>query len=566
MTADYADSGFTVTEWTGADQSLRKSGASNIFRPSALFFNSIALGYRASNGAFVPFNKDTNIDVVLGSTSLTTSKTSTMAVFKNTSGAPGVNLLPPTTLTITSITPGGDIKFVVKQTSTATGLTVRIQYSTTPTNEGSWTDLPGGGYLTKSGAGTYSFGSAGTSSYPIGSGLYFRAITAAPGYTDSISTKIYGPFTLKLAQLTINVKETSTSDPTGNLHIVHIGDKLNYVFTWANTGNAPAYNLQVQTPVPTYIDAASDLHIQFPKSALTFNQFGHYTNISGIAYVWWSVANLQPGFSQSVTLTVQTGPEMRLPQQIGLGNDYEVYSTTGLPQAIATGFSSGAPNVGDDVLGPFSLTITPDVTSVAPGGLINYTIRITNFSAGSISNVVIADPVPEFANFVSASFLNAKGAVIASPAHSFKVNGKATAINNPLRLLGLYPSNGLPAAEQAFLAGNSLITMPSDNADELVFYVGTLAKDASVSVHLTVQAAFRPASDFTDQEIKNFDYMAFFTDSADQVEQSKNEDGNIFTPVAGAVSKASELATGQNRFRAEVLVRWRHTSSGSDSV
>ncbi|HEY3854471.1 MAG TPA: FG-GAP-like repeat-containing protein [Verrucomicrobiae bacterium] len=543
VTADYADSGFTVTDWSGTGDMLAISGQEH-FPALTSSFSSITLGYKPSNGAFTTFNKDTNIDVVLGTTALTTSGAAKLAVFKNKSGAAAVNALPPPKIAIqTPITPGGDIHFnVTEPISTATGVTIHIEWSATPTVDGSWTNLPGGGFLQPGKvAGTYNFGTAGTSSYPIGSNLFFRAVAEADGYTPGVSTKYYGPVTLKLAQLTISVKETSTSDPTGDLQIVHIGDKLNYTFTWVNTGNAPAYNLRVMTRVPNYQDATSDLHVQFPQKALTYNQYGHYTNISGIAYVWWNVANLQPGFEQSVTLTVQTGPFMRLQQQIGLENDYQVYSTTGLPAADATGFSSGAPNVGDDVLGPFALSITPDVTSVAPGGLINYTIRITNFSAGTISNVVIADPVPEFANFVSASFINAKGVAIASPAHSIKVNNKATAINNPLRLIGSYPTNSLPVAVQEFLEANPQVKMPSDHADEVVFYIGTLAKDASVSVKLTVQADFLERGSFTDQEVKNVDYTAFFTDEASQIEQSINEDGEIITPVVGPLANPPML-------------------------
>jgi uncharacterized repeat protein (TIGR01451 family) len=556
VTSDYFVSGFTVTEWTGTGNTLAigRQEDSPAYGPP---FNTLTVGYKDNTGTLVTFNKDTKTDVLLGTTSflyLNNSPQHAVYLFTNTTSSGSTttgNTLPATGLRIVgSVSAGAPINFIATQTSTASGLYVRIQSTTTTNIETSWTDLPGGGRLQSSGTGSWSFGTIGTTSYPSGKGIYFRAISAAPGYTDSISTNRLGPYTLSQSVLTISVKETSTSDPAGKLHIVHIGDKLTYTFYWTNLGTVTAHKLVVKTPVPTYIDATSDLQYQFAKSNLTYNQYGTYeTNSSGTTEVWWNVADLPAKASQSVTLTVQVGPSVRIPQALGLPNNYEVYSSTGQPAAAATGYSSGAPNVGDTVLGPISLTITPDVTTAAPGGYINYTITITNLGSSTANDVVIADPVPEFTSFVpynaatktGTTFLTAKGVPTGAPAFSVKVAGKATAVANPLRLMGLFPSNSLPAGVKAFLAANSAIKLPSDFADEVVFYVGTLAKGASATVRLTVQVVHEPAGNVTGGAVQNVDYLGYFVDSAGGLDGSENENGPISTTVSGAVVNAPKL-------------------------
>jgi uncharacterized repeat protein (TIGR01451 family) len=553
---DQVDPGFMVTEFSGLGDSLAVARQED-FPGDGPAYVSLALGYKSTNGTFITFNNDPKIDVLLGTGQNVYGADNSVhhqfVVFKNTAAA-GTTLPPTSVQIIGTITPGGPIQFSAAQSSTASGLIVRIQYSTTPTNEASWTDLPdgNGGHLQLNG-GNYTFGTNGTTFYPAGAAVYFRAISSAPGFTDSISTKILGPYSLEQGELSINVRLASTSDPSGRLQIAHIGDTLTYTFGWTNIGSAAAHKLIVETPVPTYIDAASDLTLQFARTSLTFNQYGSYIPESspgaGDTKVAWNVSDLPPGYSQSVALTVQLGPAVRLQQMIGLPNSYRVYSAVYEPPVEATGYSSGAPNVGTTVLGPLQLTITPDVTSVAPGGLINYTINVTNLGAYTATNVVIADPAPEFTSFVTynsaaktgTTFVSAKGAPIASPAHKVKVGNQSVAVNNPLRLVGLYPSNSLPPAVQEFLGANPEIVAPSDFADQAVFYVGNLTKGAGARVRFTVQAQYVDPLDVPDHEIKNFDYLAYFTDPSGNIVESKNESGGIFTPIQGAVLNAPNL-------------------------
>jgi uncharacterized repeat protein (TIGR01451 family) len=552
---DQSYPGFMVTEFSGIGTNLAMARQTDFPTPlvnsESLSYHSLTLGYKTANGTFITLNNDPRIDVVLGSGQniygADNSVSHQFLVFKNTTGT----TLPPTSVLIVGpSSPGGPIAFVASQPSTAPGLIVRIQYSTTPTIEGSWTDLPDGnsGHLDPNGTGLFTLGTIGTTFYPAGTAVYFRAITSAPGFTDSISTNALKSYTLEQGQFTINVKETSTSDPTGKLQVVHIGDTLNFTFIWTNIGNATAHDVVVETHVPTYQDATTDLHVQFPSNTLTYAAWGHYvaetTPGAGDAKVWWLESDLPPGSSQAVTLGVQIGASVRLQQEIAVLDDYEVYSTNNEPPTGATGTSSKSPNEESTVVGPLSLTITPSVTTVAPGGLINYTIKVQNLASYTARNVVIADPAPAFTSFVPFNKTTGVGTRFLSPPASppFLVNGKAAGVNNPLRLIGLYPSNSLPPAVQTFLANNPEIVAPSDFADQGVFYVGNLAKGASATVRLTVQAEYIDPIDVLDQQIKNFDYLAYFEDPSGNIVESKNESGLIFTPVAGTVQNAPNLS------------------------
>jgi hypothetical protein len=80
-----------------------------------------------------------------------------------------------------------DLYFLAIESATPNGLSVRVQATTTPSVEGSWADLSNG----NSGHMTQSTDPAKlillVNNYPTTKGLYFRAVSGAPGFLDSIS-------------------------------------------------------------------------------------------------------------------------------------------------------------------------------------------------------------------------------------------------------------------------------------------------------------------------------------------------------------------------------------------
>ncbi len=247
----------------------------------------------------------------------------------------------------------------------------------------------------------YSFGTVGTTFYPVGTAVYFRAVTTAQGYAPSISTNALKSYSLEQAALEIGVKLTSTSDPSGKLQVAHIGDILTNTLTWTNVGNAPAVNLQVTMPVPMYIDAATGAQLQFPSNALVFNSYGKYvaaTPGAKNAKVVWNVSNLSPGYHQSVTLLEVLGPGVQVPSGIGLPTSYEVSSTTAQPPSPGIG-PPGAPGL--SVVGAISFTVVPENTTIAPGGLLTYTFTLSNLTSVAVLHPMVAIVVPPYTRFAT---------------------------------------------------------------------------------------------------------------------------------------------------------------------
>ena len=88
---------------------------------------------------------------------------------------------------------GAKINFRAFDETHPTGISMRIQSSTSPGNEASWTDLSDGGQMA-------AFGNPGnfyldSKNYPANGAVYFRAVASAPGYVDSPSRGV-GPFNL----------------------------------------------------------------------------------------------------------------------------------------------------------------------------------------------------------------------------------------------------------------------------------------------------------------------------------------------------------------------------------
>ena len=109
------------------------------------------------------------------------------------SGGGGPPTLPPTGFTVNGSTSVSSnvadtvLRFAATQTGSVAGLSVRIQATTTPNTEASWTDLNN----SRGGRMTYDKGHTqfvlNSTDYPLQNGVYFRALTSAHNYKDSIS-------------------------------------------------------------------------------------------------------------------------------------------------------------------------------------------------------------------------------------------------------------------------------------------------------------------------------------------------------------------------------------------
>jgi hypothetical protein len=96
-----------------------------------------------------------------------------------------------TTVPYSTATPWG---FAIGQPSQIPGMSLRVQSSTTPADENSWINLPGGGQMIRQSDGV-NWG-IGTTNLPIGAAVSFRVIASAPDYVDLVSADL-GPFDIR---------------------------------------------------------------------------------------------------------------------------------------------------------------------------------------------------------------------------------------------------------------------------------------------------------------------------------------------------------------------------------
>ncbi len=151
-------------------------------------------------------------------------------------------------------------------------------------------------------------------------------------------------------------------------------DVLTYTISFFNSGSGPATNLNLQDTLPpntTFVSASSG-----------GQAFG--------STVFWSFNSLQPNQQANVTLQVRINPNT--PANTQLSNIAQISSAengTPVPSnaAITTVVVPAQPPV-------LAVSKQADVSSAAPGGLINYLLTVTNNGGSTATNVVLADQIP----------------------------------------------------------------------------------------------------------------------------------------------------------------------------
>ena len=163
------------------------------------------------------------------------------------------------------------LRFAAQQTGTPADLIVRVQATTTPNDEASWTDLPNGseGYMTLDK--TASEFVLNSTNYPLQNGVYFRALSSAPGYPDSISN-VVGPFNLATgtphlgptilylgttgAGAAIKFRVTETSPPGGIVLRIQATTTPHDEETWADLSDGNSgHMLPYSDPTQFYLDS-----------------------------------------------------------------------------------------------------------------------------------------------------------------------------------------------------------------------------------------------------------------------------------------------------------------------
>ncbi len=389
-------------------------------------------------------------------------------------------------LAITGATNNGAI--IHFSASTTTGLSVRLQSST---DKQSWLDLPDNNNAKmKESTATPGIYDLDSTFYPPGDTIYFRAVSSSALKGEGYSPPL-GPFKLTRADLSIQMKASSTTDPALGA-ITISGDNLTYTFTAINHGSATARSLIMGIKVPTYIDASTHDKKQFVLTDIPLDSSKHRMISSGGSFktatsttafdgqIIWNAGDLAPGaeFSESFTLHITT--KVLAPEDIRVPNDYVVYGSSFQPPYSATGFSSGSPNVSTHVQGPITFTAEAKNTSVAPGGLITYKFKLANLTHAAIAHAVAVVSVPQSTRFAKA-YPKPTGGSVAG------VTGVA--------------SNKY---EQVFAAGQS--------APQILIDAGALAAAGNVGDYIIINVTFQAqwADPAVVPTIGAFDYFAAF--------------------------------------------------------
>ena len=542
--------------------------------------------------------------------------------------------LPAVTLAVTGSTANGSILHF--SGTTESNLAVRVQSSSTPSDEGSWVDLPddNGAAMTEdaNNPGSYSLNST---FYPAGNAVYFRAIASKPHYADSVSAQA-GPFVLTRAVLSIAASVVTTSDTNAGT-IAHIGDDVTYTLAWQNTGNATARNMKVVATIPTFfhipqvifsakttkgskavtlttgdtfglfvgqqlfgpdtpsggaVITAITGHTSFTMSVpatgsdtfpttffyaagaqqfglgdLVFNQFGSYvpatSGSSNDAKVSWNVSDLEPGFTQSVNLTVHLASKVQVDRDLSLRKDYTVYGSTFQPPYSATGDSSGAASVSTRIKGPISFTMVPKSNSVAPGKLLTYRCTLANLSSADIKHAAAVVVVPDGMRYddvyVASATSSVKSVVLVKTG---KVPSPTPVLNYPLGggnpqvvldLGEIYPrgdkslrdSIAFDITFQAQWIDSSSVHKISTIDYGATFFDPATFADPTTGKKTTqygiFSAEFKAAAGTTPESRSSTDFISFIGDTTHEVALSKNDLGIVDVNFAGGVGDQPKL-------------------------
>ena len=332
------------------------------------------------------------------------------------SGGSGGNALPAiTTFSKTGpSTPGATIHFAA---TTQAGVNVRVQATTTPDNEGSWTDLTGGGAMTESPSGSYQLD---TNGYPKVNGLYFRFISWQTGYTDGKSDNTaLGPYDLRLPLPAITVGTlTGPSTPGGAITFTCTTDPgLHVRVQWSTDG--------------TFAEGSWNDIADGNGGAMTENDplnpgAGNYTLVTS-AYplvngVYFRFISSETGYTDGKADHSLLGNASNLQPDVNTGSDTTVRALNTVTFAVPVNLGSGSyfpvrtvanithpdpANANVDVIDPFDLDgdgrsdivqadagVGNKVTAYlrqADGSYNQVQFSVTDAPPGSISDLAVAD-------------------------------------------------------------------------------------------------------------------------------------------------------------------------------
>ena len=274
------------------------------------------------------------------------------------------------------------LRFAAQQTGTPAGLFVRVQATTTPGTESSWSDLPDGsrGYMALDT--TKSQFVLNSTNYPLQNGVYFRALSSAPGYSDSISN-IVGPFDLSSAGAHI---------PPVVLLVKRNGSLADLAFTAGEISAPSGVALRVQSSTTPAAESSWTDLADGNSGRMTRSTNSNYPNVflllanklpAGSGIYFRAVASLsgsldsRSNITGPYTLTADTPPVVTLHPPAGVGGSGTQADPLILPAGTFHFSADATPDLGRSASKITSLKLQIDGSTLsdtpsAPAG-IDYT-------------------------------------------------------------------------------------------------------------------------------------------------------------------------------------------------
>lgn len=300
------------------------------------------------------------------------------------------------TADVTNVAPGGVIEYTIVIVNGGTGPAIGVVMhdpipagtsyvggsvnSTAPTsnynggaNRIEWTgNIPAGGSV------TIKFKVQVSPNTPCGSMIENRAAiigaTGQPLAQSGVATPVICP------EPKLEIKKSA------DVATVLPGGIIQYTIVIANSGSGPATGVMMQDPVPagtSYVAGSLNASAPTPDD-------------SNPSVMKWT-GNIPAGGSVTITFKVQVSPDFKCPDRIH--NRAELMQATGaVNQAAAATVEVICPD--KPIL---SITKQADVTSVAPGGFIQYTIVVNNSGNAAATGVTVLDPIPGGTSYVAGS-------------------------------------------------------------------------------------------------------------------------------------------------------------------
>ncbi len=285
-------------------------------------------------------------------------------------------------------------KFNATQPDVTPGIAVRVQSTSTPSVESSWTDIPGGAYMSRIGS-TPSWIIKKVTRITRETGdrlLSFRTITTAPGYRDGISAPLV-PEQVAAAGPLLKVEVnpvTLMSAPDG--YAVEPGGTITYVVQVTNVGTEAARSVRVTAR---------------PPKGTVFLQASHAGAPTG-KVVAWPEFDLQPDAVEARLFAVTVPETVRGGTTITVKKVTATYGDRG----PVTKADPAATQVRDEL--SVSMTSTPD--SPRPGDLVTFLIRIKNEGSAPIGNVALLHSIPDRAiAYDQVAFSDSAGQIMLPP-------------------------------------------------------------------------------------------------------------------------------------------------------